>query len=80
MIFLAGRAVVTAKYPRMSTGAGLGGDVAEAVDATGAAAKLALVYAQIDQLYEEATVGNRVFRPFYEDDSDEKPVRPLFEN
>ena len=64
----------------MSTGVGLGGDAVQAVDAAGAAAKLALVYAWIDQLYEEAAVGNRVFRLFYEDDSDEESVRPLFEN
>ena len=64
----------------MSTGAGLGGDAVEVVDAAGAATKLAVVYAQIDQLYEEAAVGNRFFRAFYENDSDEEPVRPLFEN
>ena len=51
MIFLAGHAVVTTKHRRMSTGAGLGGDAVEAVDAAGAAAKFALVYAQIDQLF-----------------------------
>ena len=80
MVFLTGRVVVITKHCRMSTDAGLGGDAVEAVVAAGAAAKLALVYAQIDQLYEEAAVDNRVFRPFYEDDSDEEPVRPLFEN
>ena len=80
MIFLAGRAVVTTKHRRISTGAGLGGNAVEAFDAAEAAAKLALMYAQIDLLYEEAAVGNRVFRPFYKDDSDEEPVRPLFEN
>ena len=52
----------------------------EAFDAVEAAAKLAVVHVQIDQLYEEAAVGNRVFRPFYEDDSDGEPVRPIFEN
>ena len=64
----------------MSTSAGLGGVTVEAVDAAEAAAKLAVMYAQIDLLYEEAAVGNRVFRPFYQDDSDEEPIRPLFEN
>ena len=64
----------------MSTSVGLGGDAVDGVDAAGAAAKLAVVYAQINQLYEEAAVGNRFFRPFYENDSDEEPVRPLFEN
>ena len=80
MVFLAGRTVVITKHRRMCTGTGLGGDTVEAVDAAGAAVKLALVYAQIDQLYEEAAVGNRVFRPFYEDDRDEEPVRSIFEN
>ena len=64
----------------MSTGARVGGDAVEAVDSAEASAKLAVMYAQIDLLYEEAAVGNRVFRPFNEDDSDEEPVRPLFEN
>ena len=64
----------------MSTGAGLGGDAIEAVDAAEAVAKLVVMYAQIDLLYEEAVVGNRVFRSFYEDDSDEEPVRPYFGN
>ena len=64
----------------MSTGAGLGGVTVEAADSAKAVAKLAVMYAQIDLLYEEAAVGNRVFRQFYEDDSDEEPVRPLFEN
>ena len=80
MIFLDGRAVVTPKHPRMSTGAGLGGVAVKAVDAAEAVAKFAVMYAQIDLLYEEAAVGNRVFRQFYEDDSDEEPVHPLFEN
>ena len=80
MIFLAGRTVVTTKHPRMSTGAGVGGDAVETFDAAEAAAKLAVIYAQIDLLYKEAAVGNRVFRPFYEDDSDEEPVRSLFKN
>ena len=80
MIFLAGHAIVTTKHPRMSTGAGVGGYVVEAFSAAEAVAKLAVMYAQIDLLYEEAAVGNRVFRPFYEDDSDEEPVRPLFKN
>ena len=80
MVFLAGRAVVTTKHSRMSTGAGVGGDAVEAVDVVEAAAKLAVMYAQIDLLYKESAVGNRVFRPFYEDDSDEEPVCPLFEN
>ena len=64
----------------MSTGAELGGVAIEAAGSAEAAAKLAVMYAEIDLLYEEATVGNRVFRQFYEDDSDEEPVRPLFEN
>ena len=64
----------------MSTGAGLGGDAIEADDAAEAATKLVVIYTQIDLLYEEAAVGKTVFRPFYEDDSDEEPVRPLFEN
>ena len=80
MLFLAGRAVVTTKHPRMSTGAGLGGVAVKAVDAAEAVAKFAVMYVQIDQLYEEAAVGNRVFRLFYEDDTNEEPVRPLFEN
>ena len=80
MIFLAGRAVVTTNHPRMSTGTRVGGDAVEAVDAAEVAAKLALMHAQIELLYEEAAVGNRVFRQFYEDDSDEEPVCPLFEN
>ena len=64
----------------MSTGAGLGCVAVEAADSAQAAANLAVMYAQIDLLYEEAAVGNRVFRQFYEDDSDEEPVRSLFEN
>ena len=73
MIFLAGHAVVTIKHPRMNTSARVGGDAVKTFDA-------AVIYAQIDLLYKEAAVGDRVFRPFYEDDSDEEPVRPLFEN
>ena len=59
MLFLAGRAVVTTKHPRMSTGTGVGGDAVEAFDAVEAAAKLAVMYARIDLLYKEAAVGNR---------------------
>ena len=80
MIFLAGRAVVTTKHPRMSTAAGVGGDVVEAFDAAEAAAKLAVMYAQLGLLYDEAALGNRVFPPLYEDDSDKEPGRPLFKN
>ena len=64
----------------MSTGAELGGIAVEAADSVEAAAKLVVMYAQIDLLYEETAMGNRVFRQFYEDDSDEEPVRPLFKN
>ena len=49
----------------MSTGAGVGGDAVVAFDAAEAATKLAVMYVQIDLLYEEAVVGNRVFWPFY---------------
>ena len=80
MLFLTGHAVVTTKHPRMNTGAGIGGDAVEEFDVVEAAAKLAVMYAHIDLLYEESAVGNRVYRPFYEDDNDEEPVRPLFEN
>ena len=62
MIFLAGRAVVTTKHPRMSTGAGAGGDTVEALDAAEAATKLAVRYTQIDLPYEEAAMGNRAGR------------------
>ena len=64
----------------MSTSVGVGGDAIETFDAAEAAATLAVLYAQIDLLYEEAAVGNRVFRQFYKDDSDEEPIRPFFEN
>ena len=64
----------------MSTGARLGVVAVEAVDAAEVVAKLAVVYVQINQLYEEAAMGNRVFRPFYENDSDEEPVHLFFEN
>ena len=77
MILLAGRAVVTIKHPRMSTGTGVGGDAVETFDAANAAA--IVIYAQIDLLYEEAAVGNMVFPPFYEDGNYEESVRPLFE-
>ena len=77
MLFLADHAVVTTKHPRMSTGAGVGGDGVEAFDAVEAAAKLAVMYAHLDLLYDEAALGNRVFRPFNEDDSDEEPVCPF---
>ena len=64
MLFLADRAVVTMKHPRMNTGAGVGGDGVKAFDAVEAVAKLAVMYAQLNLLYEESAMGNRVFRPF----------------
>ena len=43
-----------------------------------AASNLAAVYAEIDQLYEDATVENMTYRPFYEDGSGDESVHPLF--
>ena len=48
----------------MSTGAELGGVAIEAADSAEAAAKLAVMYAQIELLHKEAAVDNRDFRQF----------------
>ena len=53
-------------------------DVASTHAAAAAEEKLAAVCVEIDQLYEDATVENMTYRPFYEDGSGDESVHPLF--
>ena len=71
MLFLTDRMIVTTKHPTMSTGTGVGVDGVKAANAATAGAKIGVLYAQTDLRYEESALGNRTFRPFYEDDSNE---------